>query len=313
MSKIDPGNETAIETLVNIIENTQDEGACLQAAKSLAEIDPANKKAIQALMDIIGNWGVIKDLGDNGTKAIERIIQALAPVIAPTQDDSHREAVRQGIERTIQALVQNLVRALQFNNVRIKLSILRDLVFLDNSWNRIPSEISRLYYQEPLNLSDYQSSKLSRLFHCEYLDLSDHQFFSGAETIPKRYSHYVAVETLRKIGKGHEEAIQILIRVMNTTISKLFCTVVADSLCRIDPGNEMAIQALVRIINTTTNEFIYKTAVSSLSQIGSDNQTATQVVRGLRRLSIKETRSLMMTYAEALPYPKFYQAFHSPL
>ena len=88
----------------------------------------------------------------------------------------------------------------------------------------------------------------------------------------------------------------------------------AYSLGKIGMGNEMAIRELVRLLESTQDEKnTHWMAAASLGQIGMGNEMAIRaLVRGLRHpFRLGEAYQLMVSCAEALPYPEFYQAFHA--
>ncbi|NJP12243.1 MAG: HEAT repeat domain-containing protein [Leptolyngbyaceae cyanobacterium RU_5_1] len=79
------------------------------------------------------------------------------------------------------------------------------------------------------------------------------------------------------------------------------------------PGNETAIRALVRLLKSTQDDNTRWSAAESLGSNGTGNETAIRILaRSLRHsLSSVEAYQLMTTCAEKLPYPEFYQIFHT--
>jgi HEAT repeat protein len=132
------------------------------------------------------------------------------------------------------------------------------------------------------------------------------------ESTQDEYTLRNAAESLGKVGKGNEAAIQALVRVMESTQHKETLTEAAISLGKIGSGNETAIRALVRLFESTQYDSIRDSAAYSLSTIDLGNETAMWAVRLNRnRFGSYESNQLLLKCAETLPYPAFYQAFHT--
>ncbi|NJR61009.1 MAG: NACHT domain-containing protein [Cyanobacteria bacterium CRU_2_1] len=120
-------------------------------------------------------------------------------------------------------------------------------------------------------------------------------------------------ECLGKIGTGNEMAIRALVQLLESTQDRITRWSAARSLGIIDPGNETAIRALVRLLKSTQDDNTRWSAAESLGSNGTGNETAIRILaRSLRHsLSSVEAYQLMTTCAEKLPYPEFYQIFHT--
>lgn len=72
LGQLDPGNETAIQALVLLFESTQDEDICLRAAECLGQIDPGNKTAVQKMLWLF-EFSQNKDTRFKAVKAVTRL------------------------------------------------------------------------------------------------------------------------------------------------------------------------------------------------------------------------------------------------
>jgi HEAT repeat protein len=70
LGEIDPGNEKAIDALVELIQISQDADTCLKAARSLGEIDPGHEKAIDALVELIRNGWDEDEIAANSLRSV---------------------------------------------------------------------------------------------------------------------------------------------------------------------------------------------------------------------------------------------------
>jgi HEAT repeat protein len=76
-----------------------------------------------------------------------------------------------------------------------------------------------------------------------------------------------AAESLGKIGTGNQQAIEALVRILETAEDEDTRRSAAESLRKIDPGNQQAIKGLVRILETTKDEYTRRSAAESLGEI----------------------------------------------
>ncbi len=75
--------------------------------------------------------------------------------------------------------------------------------------------------------------------------------------------------------------------------------------------SQQAIWGLVRLLETTTDGYIRRQAAESLGKVGAGNERAIRaLVRSRRLFFSRRVHTLMMKYAQKMPYQKFYQAFH---
>ena len=75
LGEINPGNQKAIDALVELSGNSQvDDDTRRLAAKSLGEINPGNQKVIDALVELIGNSQVDNSTRRLAAKSLEEIM-----------------------------------------------------------------------------------------------------------------------------------------------------------------------------------------------------------------------------------------------
>ncbi|VXD25017.1 hypothetical protein PL8927_830261 [Planktothrix serta PCC 8927] len=128
-------------------------------------------------------------------------------------------------------------------------------------------------------------------------------------------------ESLGEIDPGNELAIQALIQILNTTDNEDNRRRVAESLGEIDPGNELVIQALIQVLETTEDKYTRGNVAKTLGEIIKTEKQYSDVVFALKHNLINEVYNnnfdlfescykLLWQYAQNLPYPKFYQAWH---
>ena len=66
--------------------------------------------------------------------------------------------------------------------------------------------------------------------------------------------HFIAFDSLGKIGLGNETAIRVLVRLIEETHDKNICLSATFTLNQIGIGNEMAIRSLVQVMKMTEDQ-----------------------------------------------------------
>uniref|UniRef100_UPI0035A124B9 HEAT repeat domain-containing protein n=1 Tax=Hassallia byssoidea TaxID=482630 RepID=UPI0035A124B9 len=132
----------------------------------------------------------------------------------------------------------------------------------------------------------------------------------------------LAAYSLGEIGSGNEKAIAALVELIaKPELNDSIRWQAASSLGEIDPGNEKAIAALVELIaKPELDDYTRRRAASSLGEILSEEQMPSVVTRLKNCLSPEAYKndfkrfnncySLIWKYAQSMPYPAFYQAWH---
>jgi hypothetical protein len=147
-----------------------------------------------------------------------------------------------------------------------------------------------------------------------------------AETTQDEFDRADAIDALGEIGVGNEAAALALLRLLgdklknakNNDRSDTRAYQILESLAKIGAESEASIRGLVHLLKATQNKksnyrYRHSQLLEILEKIGSNNEAALlALVRAIPKpLRNEWSYRLMFKCAEALPYPKFYQAFHS--
>ncbi|MBW4499053.1 MAG: HEAT repeat domain-containing protein [Scytonema hyalinum WJT4-NPBG1] len=249
LEKIDPGNETAINALLNLIVTSQDESAPRLAAHTLGKIAVGNETAITALLILIATSEseLTRSLAADSLGKIavgnETTIAALVNLIATSQDKGTRWLAAEslgkidpGNETAIAALVN----------------------FIDTSQD----QGTRWLATDSLGkIAVGNETAIAALVNL-------------IATSQDQGTRWLAADSLGKIDPGNETAIAALVNFIATSQDEFTRWLAAESLGKIDPGNETAIAALVNFIDSSQDEHTRSRAVQSLRQIDPGNETA---------------------------------------
>jgi hypothetical protein len=256
LGQIDPGNQTAIATLVDFtqpdIELNMFEEQRVSAASNLAKIAPGNEAAITALVDVI-QTAFYEDSYEENTLEAAKSLARIDPG-NKTATDFLVKRIEKGIdEYELWVAADSLGRIDPGNETAIA-----TLVQLVN----VAKDKYLRHLGALLNLSEETSlislSELKILIkHCHLLAESLGEINSDNET---------AITTL-------EELLNPLNPNLDKDILNARCYV-AESLGKIDPGNKTAIAILVELIQKTEDEETRSEAVRILGEIGTGNEKA---------------------------------------
>jgi HEAT repeat protein/energy-coupling factor transporter ATP-binding protein EcfA2 len=298
LGKIGAGNETAIRELIRVLETTPDESTRQVVIETLGKIGAGNETVIRELIRVLETTPdestrqvVIETLGKIGA-GNETVIRELIRVLETTPDESTRQVVIEtlgkigaGNETAIQALVRVLESTglESTGDASTYMRATESLSTIDPGNETAIQVMVRVF-----NTTHNENTLLGIAFF-----LSD--IFPDKETV---------IQALGQVLNTTQ-----FVRVLNTAQDTGILVAAAYLLGIIDPGNETAIQLLVQLLDKS--DFLPVSGI--LGKTGFRNQTAIRtLVRSLRHhLRLYETQLLMMECAEALPYPFFYQAFHS--
>ncbi|MBD2043644.1 HEAT repeat domain-containing protein [Microcoleus sp. FACHB-672] len=267
LGNIGTGNETAIRALVELIGNSRNESTRRRAVYSLGKIGTGNETAIRALVELIGNCG------DESTRreavysleksgtGNETTIRALAELIGSCGDESTRRMVAESLEK-IGTGNETAIRAIA------------ELI-----GNTEDKDTRRKAAESLGNIGVGNETAINALVgligNC------------GDES-----THWRAAESLEKIGTGNETAINALVELIGNTEDEHTRKKAAESLGKIGTGNETAINALVELIGNCKYEFICREAAESLGDIGTGSETAINaLVELIGNSKDKDTRS----------------------
>ncbi|AFY85283.1 HEAT repeat domain-containing protein [Oscillatoria acuminata] len=280
LAEIDPGNQTAIQWLVSLIESN-DAFTPRSAAESLREIGRGNPEAIEALVNLIATtnnertrWWAVWTLGEIGRGNPEEI-EALVNLITTENEDIRQQAaeslgkIGQGNEEVTRTLV-NLIENSKDEDIR--------RVAAESLGKIDPGNQEAI--KALVNLITNTENEDTRRVAAESLGKigQDNQDATTALvnliTTENEDTRRVAAESLGKIDPGNQEAIKALVNLIENTENKDTRQQAAESLGKIGQGNQEAILALVNLIATTKDQFSRVAAARSLGKIGQGNQEA---------------------------------------
>jgi HEAT repeat protein/transcriptional regulator with XRE-family HTH domain len=257
LGQIDPGNQTAIATLVDFtqpdIELNMFEEQRVSAASNLAKIAPGNEAAITALVDVI-QTAFYEDSYEENTLEAAKSLARIDPGNKTATTFLVKWIETECIdEYDLWVAADSLGRIDPGNETAIA-----TLVQLVN----VAKDKYLRHLGALLNLSEETSlislSELKILIkHCHLLAESLGEINSDNET---------AITTL-------EELLNPLNPNLDKDILNARCYV-AESLGKIDPGNKTVIAILVELIQKTEDEETRSEAVRILGEIGTGNEKA---------------------------------------
>ncbi|MBW4679731.1 MAG: HEAT repeat domain-containing protein [Microcoleus vaginatus WJT46-NPBG5] len=299
LGKIEPGNETAIRALVELIGNCANEWNRRRAAGSLGEIGIGNETAIRALVELIGNCGdentrrrAVDSLGKIGT-GNETAIRGLVELIGNCANENTRwEAaeslgkIEPGNETAIRALIELIGNCAN-----------------EKTRYRAAKSLGKI---EPGNETAIRGL-VELIGNC------------GDEN-----TRWEAVGSLGEIGTGNETAIRGLVKFIGNYGDENTRRRAVDSLGKIGTGNETAIRGLVEFIGNCGNcgnKNTRREAAKSLKKILVTKEQMAGVVYRLKDYLSNETYEnefdrfeecykVIWHFAQTLPYPDFYRAWH---
>ncbi len=327
---IGQGNQKAINALVQLLTSDNlDDSTRWVVALSLGNINPGNQTAIDALVqlltsDNIGDYTrrrVVESLGNIG-QGNQTVIDALVQLLTSGNLDDYAswdvaaslEKIGQGNQTAIDALVQLLnspnlddytrwrVAASLGNIDRGNQTAIDALVQLLNSPNF--DDYTRRDVAVSLgNIGQGNQTAIDALV----------QVLSSPNLDETRRQ---VIESLGNIDPGNQKAINALVQLLSSpNLNHYTRKQVVESLGNIDPGNQKAIDALVQLLSSPNlDDNTRRQVVESLKKIPTDKQFA--VITALKANFNNSQQiddncyELIWHYAENLPYPDFYQAWH---
>ncbi|NET41745.1 HEAT repeat domain-containing protein [Okeania sp. SIO2B3] len=288
--------EGLIDISLQLLRSASDDHMRLLIAENLGKAGMGNEKAINGLVQLLESTDsnnirrqAASSLGQIGT-GNEKAINALVQLLESTSDaQTRRQAVSSlgqidpSNEYVINALVQ-LLESTSDAQTRMQAA---------SSLGQIGTG------------NEYVINALVQLLKST----------SDAQT------RMQAASSLGQIGTGNENAINALVQLLESTSDAQTCMQAASSLGQIDPSNEYAINALVQFLGSTSDAEIRRQAAETLGKILAEEKMA-EVVTSLKGyLSAKGDRDssdrskecykVIWNCAQTLPYPEFYQAWHS--
>ncbi|MFB2935863.1 HEAT repeat domain-containing protein [Aerosakkonemataceae cyanobacterium BLCC-F154] len=296
LGKIGQGNPQAIDALVQLLSSPHlNNSTRRQVAESLGNIDPGNPQAIDALVQLLSSPHLndytrrrvaesLGNIGPGNPQAIAALVQLLS---SEQLNNSNRRQVAEslgnidpGNPQAIDALVQ-LLSSPQLDDVTRR-QVAESLGNIDPGNPQAIDALVQLLSSPHLN--DYTRRQVA--------------------------------ESLGNIDPGNPQAIAALVQLLSSEqLNNSNRRQVAESLGNIDPGNPQAIDALVPLLKSDQlNVYDRQQVAKSLKKIHTDKHFA--VITTLKanfnnsQQIDKDYYELIWHYAQNLPYPDFYQAWH---
>ncbi len=239
----------AMEVIVNLITNSQDEYTRMEAASSLGRIDPRNQQAIAALAKLIAN-------------SEDEYIRREAAISLYQIDPDNPQAIA--------ALAKLIADPECVGSSNITTEMLREI------GPKNPQLIATLINLVASSESEYTPMKAARslgnIGHGN--PQASAALINLVATSESESIRMEAAQSLGKIGAGNPRAIAALVNLIANSESEYTRRQAASSLGEIGAGNPQAIAALVNSIATSESESIRIEAASSLGEIGTGNQQA---------------------------------------
>ncbi|MEZ2302156.1 MAG: HEAT repeat domain-containing protein [Microcoleus sp.] len=297
LGNIDPGNQNAIHTLLQLLSSNQlDDGTRWQVTESLGKIGQGNPNTIHTLLQLLSSdqlndvtrMQVAVSLGniDPGNQnAIHTLVQLLSS--DQLDDVTHMQVteslgkIGQGNQNAINTLLQLLSSDQLNHNIR----------------RQVAESLGKI---DPGNQNAINA--LVQLISSNQLD----------NLTPR-----LVIESLGKIGQGNQNAINALVQLLSSNqLDDVICIIqVAENLGKIGQGNQNAINALVQLLSSNQLDDDTRWQVAEiLEKIPTNKQLA--VIKTLK-VNFNNSQQideylykLIWHYAQNLPYPDFYQAWH---
>ncbi|WP_287275309.1 MULTISPECIES: HEAT repeat domain-containing protein [unclassified Okeania] len=332
LGKINPGNENAINTLVHLLGSTSCNDTHWLAARSLRKIGMGNENVINALVQLLGStsdgnkvqWRVAENLGEIGTgnkKAIDGLVQLLE---FTSDDYTCRKAAESlgqidpGNKKAIDALV-HFLESTSDNYTCV--SAAQSLGQIDpGNENAINALVQLLESTSDYNIQWLIVESLGEIGTGNKKAIDALANLLGSTSDDSEIQWRVA-QSLGRIDPGNEKAIYALVQFLRSTSNYDLLKLAAESLGEIGKGNEKAINGLLHLLGSNSDYWTprEREVAESLEKILVEKQMAeviTSVVTSLKGYIDNSDRfhkcyEIIWKCAQTLPYPEFYQAWHS--
>ncbi len=330
LGKIDPGNPEAIAALVQLIESTADKSIHWQAAYSLGEIGKGNSTVVAALMQLIQSTED-KSTRRRAAESLGKIdpgnstaLAALMQLIQSTEDKSTRRRAAESLGKidpgnstALSALVQ-LIQSTDDEFISMEAAYSLGKIDPGN-----PEAIAALV--QFIQSTDDELTRWQAAYSLGKIDPGNPEAIAALiqliESTDDKFTREQAADSLGDVGAGNSEAISALMQLIQSTDEEFIRWQAADSLGKIDPGNPTVSATLVQLIESTNDAFTRWRAAKSLKLILQDEQLARIVTPLKDYLSdetyendfkhFRECYEIIWDCAQTIPYPAFYQAWHT--
>jgi HEAT repeat protein len=283
LGEIDKDNPTAIETLVELVEKSQDECIRIQAVHNLGKIANDSQNAITTLIELIQNY-TNELIRTHAAQSLGKIAQnspsaitALIELIDTSQDESTRRLAAFSLgsigeeNPTVIASLIKLIHRSQNESICRQATGSLQIIAKDNSTaiaafvnliHNCQDEFTcRLAAAGLGGVRQHNSTAITTLV--ELIHTSQHGSL-----------HRQAAFSLGRIGKDNPSAIAALVELIQKSQDESTRWQAAFSLGEIDKDNSIALDALVELIQKSPNEHTRRLTAESLGKIKKDNPIA---------------------------------------
>ncbi|MDC0838298.1 HEAT repeat domain-containing protein, partial [Limnoraphis robusta] len=255
LHKIDPENPHVIPALVRVIETTDNEDTCCEAARYLHKIDPGNPHVIPALVRVI-------ETTDNEDTA------GIAIGTFSIFECNHPEAIS-----VLSKLIQSI------NNTQLLETAALSLGTIDPGNTQAIITLIKINEINGSSFLPYRIRKFIKSWE------GNNQAIAGLlgilETADDSKTLTFVSKMLEEVGKGNYLAISGLMKILQTNINQKICGYAAYSLAKIDPKNYLVIPELLKALETNQEEDIQWQLALQLGKVDPSNQRATEYLVGI--------------------------------
>ncbi|MEM8778613.1 MAG: HEAT repeat domain-containing protein [Cyanobacteria bacterium P01_G01_bin.49] len=246
----------AVSTLLDFIDQNQDEWLQKQALQMLGQLAKNNEIAIAALsrsLEAVSspslNWQIAETLGtiDPGNP---QAIAIFVNLVQQATSDETRKIAFMGLEKIARGTLQG-IKAL------VKLL-----------YHQPSPLVQRHIFQCLETIGQGNATAIAILVQLMRTTQDPEIQRQGAES-------------LEKIDPGNPTALNVLVKLTVATSPEVIRQKAVYSLGEVTPGNQQGIRALVDLLRETDNIYIRWIAISSLGKIGLDSQSASAALATL--------------------------------
>jgi HEAT repeat protein/energy-coupling factor transporter ATP-binding protein EcfA2 len=299
LKQIDPGNLEALTAitsstvtgLIDLLHTTQNESSLLEAALNLMKIGVGNLDAIRALTQLLHKGQV------QNAPWLLRVVESFGSWLEENLKNS--------------AEINTEISKIQITLIKEAIAVLIEV--LQNSQNE---SIRRLAARSLAQVNTGNPQLKTALVNEANRLINLLRHTKDAST------HQAAIQSLGNIGTDDPDAIDVLINILRHTKDASTHQVAIQSLENMGTDNPEVIAVLIEILRTSQDKNTCEQAAESLGEFSTVDDFLPLLVTSLKSSlrswisrtdpDCDEIRSNVIWYcAYNLPYPDFYQAWHS--
>jgi energy-coupling factor transporter ATP-binding protein EcfA2 len=332
LKEIDPGNQKAIPALEELLTSgaVNDDDTRREVAASLGKIDPGNQKAIDTLVQQLitsafdeeydstsGQVAVIlEEIGQGNQKVIDALVELLTS--GDLNNYTRREVtaslgkIDPGNQKAIDAL-EELLTSGAVNDDDTRREVGASLGKIDPGNQKAIDALEEL-----LTSSNYIRREVAESLG--KIDPGNQKAIDALEELltSSNYIRREVAESLGKIDPGNQKAIDALVQLLNSLHrNDLTFLRVIQNLGNIGQDNQTAIDALVQLLSSPNLASGTRWQVAeTLEKMKIDTDKQCAVITALKanfndsQQIDERPYKLIWHYAQNMPYPDFYQAWH---